>query len=65
LFVPTFSAKWRTSWVLVMPEAMNPPLIESFDFPAILAYYTMAPVEKQRPNPHFKRLFFMSEAEVR
>src|SRR5205814_4977147 len=29
LFVPTFSAKWRTSWVLVMPEAMIPPLIES------------------------------------
>src|SRR5712691_3160455 len=47
LFVPTFSAKWRTSWVLVMPEAMIPPLIEKFNFPAISASYTIAPVEKQ------------------
>jgi hypothetical protein len=26
LLVSIFSAKWRTSWVLVIPEAMNPPV---------------------------------------
>src|SRR5207237_9277956 len=32
LLVSSFSARWRTSWVLVMPEAMNPPLITNLIF---------------------------------
>src|SRR5437899_3684107 len=64
LFVPTFSAKWRTSWVLVMPEAMSPPLIEvqfSCDF-RILHYRSCG---KTAPNPHFRRLFFTPGPESR
>src|SRR5271168_3365715 len=48
LLLSSFSARCRTSWVLVMPEAMNPPLGGTLNFPAMRAWYTMLPVEKQR-----------------
>src|SRR5437764_34102 len=32
LLVSSFSAKWRTSWVLVIPEAMNPPVNQCLNF---------------------------------
>src|SRR5205823_10958329 len=49
LFSSVFSARWRTSWVLVKPAAMNPPLLKGWvlcwDAELILI---PAPVEKQQ-----------------
>src|SRR5215831_10091084 len=48
LLVSSFSARCRTSWVLVIPEAMNPPRSNFFDLLRCGPSYTSLPVEKQR-----------------
>src|SRR5215470_9125786 len=48
LLVSSFSARCRTSWVLVIPEAMNPPRSNFFDLLRCAPSYTSLPVEKQR-----------------
>src|SRR5215469_16541416 len=48
LLVSSFSARCRTSWVLVIPEAMNPPRWNFLDLLRCAPSYTSRPVEKQR-----------------
>src|SRR5205823_7006931 len=63
LFSSVFSARWRTSWVLVKPAAMNPPLLKGWvlcwDAELILI---PAPVEKQQ-NRRILRGFSHSGTE--
>src|SRR5262249_2147292 len=54
LFSSVFSARWRTSWVLVMPAAMNPPLDCIAEIQAILHDPNCG---KEAFSPHFKRIF--------
>src|SRR5450755_3450038 len=52
LLVSKVSARWRTSWVLVMPEAMNPPLELKPEFSCDVSILYPATVEKN----HFDRV---------
>jgi hypothetical protein len=53
--VSSFSARWRTSCVLVKPEAMKPPLI-SLNFSCGVVYLIPAFCGKATFQPHFMRI---------
>jgi hypothetical protein len=55
LLVSSFSARWRTSCVLVKPEAMKPPLI-SLNFSCGVVYLIPAFCGKATFQPHFMRI---------
>src|SRR5579864_7062985 len=58
LLVSSFSARWRTSCVLVIPDAMNPPQLDN-GFAAMCAILYHLSCGKTASKPHFMRFFML------